>query len=190
MRVGGDVDRVAADRNLPDDRAVAGIDDSDPVGGDAVERRASTVQERERDEAEHHRRGRGPGDDEGQPAAGANRLRLRRRLLLCRLPDDVVEPPPLGEALEREPAAVAESDVGNRAREVADRLADQDLPALRVARDALRCVDRRAERMAAPLKHLAHVEPDADADVLRGMLAAVLFQRLVDRDGAGDRLPG
>ena len=62
--------------------------------------------------------------------------------------------------------------------------------ALRVARDALRCVDRRAERMAAPLKHLAHVEPDADADVLRGVLAAVLFQRLVDRDGAGDRLPG
>ena len=116
-------------------------------------------------------------------------LRLGRRLLAGRLVHDLVEPPALREALEREAPAIAEGDVGDRAGEVADRLADEDLPALGVRSDPLRGVDRGAEGMAAALEHLADVEPDPDEDVLVGMLAAVRGQRLVDRDGAGDRAP-
>ena len=73
---------------------------------------------------------------------------------------------------------------------MADRFADQDLAALRVSRHALRRVDRCAERATAALEHLADVEADPDADVLLGMLTAVLFERLLDRDRAADRLAG
>src|SRR3972149_1302660 len=79
------------------------------------------------------------------PAPDRRPLQVGRRSTRLVLPDDLVQAPALGEALEPEAAAVYEGEVLHRADERLDRLRDQDLVWLRLSLDVLCGVHRGPE---------------------------------------------
>src|SRR5205814_5331606 len=67
---------------------------------------------------------------------------------------DLMQTPAVGEALELEPAAEVELDLGHRPDELANDVRDEDLSTLGLAGDPGREVDRGAEDVARLFDHL------------------------------------
>ena len=98
-------------------------------------------------------------------------------------PDDLVQPPPLGEALQAKAAPVDELEVLCRPDDGPDGFGHQDLAAFGLGYDPGGSVHRRAEQVPLLPDSLSRVEADAHLHLLVRVPTVVLLQRSLDGDG-------
>ena len=102
---------------------------------------------------------------------------------------DLMQPPPVGEALQLVASSNRELHLRHGSDQLADDLRDEDLAAPGLTRNAGRDVDGSPEDVARLLHHLAGVEADADPDLSLRVLLAVRRDRRLNVERAFHAVP-